>query len=80
MIEIAPPYIDTELDKNFKDRMIVHWDGPEKMPKPLPLDTFLDEAMDGVEAGKNEVGVGYGQVAFETLLGYSWRGTMSRDD
>jgi hypothetical protein len=35
------------------------------------LDTFLDEAVDGVEAGKNEVGVGYGQVAFET-----WRGAF----
>lgn len=70
--EIGPPYVDTELDKAFKEDMIARLGGPEKAPKPMELNEFLDHAMEGLMAGKDEVGVGFGQVAFDT-----WRSAFS---
>lgn len=72
IIEIGPPYVDTELDKAFKDDMIARMGGPEKAPKPMALNAFLDQAMSGLVAGKEEVGVGFGQVAFS-----AWRDAFS---
>lgn len=72
IVEICPPYVETELDKSFRDEMIARLGGPEKAPKPMPLGEFLDHAMEGLLAGRSEIGVGFGQLAFET-----WRKAFS---
>ena len=70
--EIGPPYVSTELDKDFKDDMIARFGGPEKAPKPMALKDFLDHTMEDLLAGKDEIGVGFGQVTFDT-----WRGAFN---
>jgi hypothetical protein len=65
VVEVGPPYVETELDKDFKDRMIADIGGSSNVPKAMALDAFLHEVMHGVQAGKHEVGVGFGQIAFD---------------
>ncbi|KAF3404363.1 putative oxidoreductase DltE [Talaromyces pinophilus] len=72
IVEICPPYVETELDKSFRDEMIARLGGPEKAPKPMSVSQFLDNAMEGLLVGRSEIGVGFGQAAFDT-----WRKAFS---
>ena len=74
MTDVAPPYVDTELDKDFRDRLIAALGGPEKALRPTPLDEFLDATMkelDAVEDGKpkKEISVG----PFPDMMQKAWR-------
>jgi uncharacterized oxidoreductase len=71
VVEVRPPYVETELNKDFKDRMIADMGGPSNMPKAMALDAFLDEIMHGFQASKDKIGVGFGQIAFN-----AWRGAF----
>ncbi|MGN9808898.1 SDR family oxidoreductase [Micromonospora sp. BQ11] len=53
VVEIIPPVVDTPL----------HRDLPSPPPRAMPLDVFLDRAMRGLDAGKDEIGIGLGRVS-----------------
>ena len=72
--DVAPPYVSTELDKAFKDRLVTMLGGPEKAIKPTPLDEFLDLVMkelDSSEDGqlKREIAIGH----FSKMVQKEWR-------
>ena len=74
MTDVAPPYVSTELDKAFKDRLVTMLGGPEKAIKPTPLDEFLDLVMkelDSSEDGqlKREIAIGH----FSKMVQKEWR-------
>jgi uncharacterized oxidoreductase len=53
VVEIIPPVVDTPL----------HRDLPSTPPRAMPLGTFLDRAMRGLDAGKDEIPIGLGRVS-----------------
>jgi uncharacterized oxidoreductase len=53
VVELIPPIVDTPL----------HRDLPSTPPRAMPLDTFLDRAMRGLDAGKDEISIGLGRVS-----------------
>jgi short-subunit dehydrogenase involved in D-alanine esterification of teichoic acids len=56
--EIVPPYVQTELDDHYRDRMFADMGGPSNVPKPMTLDDFLDELFKAFAQGKDEIGIG----------------------
>jgi short-subunit dehydrogenase involved in D-alanine esterification of teichoic acids len=74
VVEISPPYVgDTELGASSKDRMTRDWGGPDKLPTPMPMNDFLDQTLEGLEAGKNEFGMLHAQSLLE-----AWRGAFGQ--
>ncbi len=72
--DLAPAYVDTELDMRHKQRMIEMLGGADKVPKPTPLEDFLDDAMkelDSVVDGKpkKEIAIGH----FPEMAQEAWR-------
>jgi uncharacterized oxidoreductase len=53
VVELIPPVVDTRL----------HRDLPQTPPMAMPLHTFLDRAMRGLDAGRDEIPVGLGRVS-----------------
>jgi len=53
VVEIIPPVVDTPL----------HRDMPSTPPMAMPLDTFVDRAMRGLDGGKDEIAIGLGRVS-----------------
>ena len=72
IVEIVPPYTDTELDKEHRATSIALQGGPEKALKPMPLDEFIEQAWAGLlkadeeRRPTKEVAVGFGQVGVDT--------------
>ncbi|RFU25925.1 hypothetical protein B7463_g10413, partial [Scytalidium lignicola] len=71
---LCPSYVATELDKEFKDKLLALLGGPDKAPPATSLDDFIKDAMIGLDEKKggkpvNEVAVG----AFPQQLQTSWR-------
>lgn len=52
VVEIVPPAVATAL----------HRDQASAPPRAMPLDAFLDGALRGLDAGREEFGVGLGSV------------------
>jgi short-subunit dehydrogenase involved in D-alanine esterification of teichoic acids len=72
--DMSPPYVSTELDKAFTDRLVTMLGGPEKAIKPTQLAEFLDSAMkelDSLENGrpKREIAIGH----FSEMVQKEWR-------
>lgn len=53
VVEIIPPVVDTPL----------HRDMPAAPPMAMPLERFLDRAMRGLDAGKDEIPIGLGRLS-----------------
>lgn len=53
VVEVIPPVVDTPL----------HRDLPSAPPMAMALDDFIDRAMRGLDAGKNEIPIGLGRVS-----------------
>ena len=78
VVELAPPYVDTELDASHRE-MVGKMMGPGA-PDPMPLNEYLDDAIgkldqrvDGkplkeVAVGFSENGVGAWRKAFDPIL------------
>lgn len=45
VIELAPPYVDTDLDLVHRERNVAAQGGPEKANKPMPQDEYFEKAM-----------------------------------
>ena len=64
IIEIVPPYTDTDLDKDHRSVTVEMQGGPEKAFKPMPLEDYMLKGEDG--RAQKEVAVGLGQVGVDT--------------
>ncbi|KAJ4305085.1 hypothetical protein N0V90_000615 [Kalmusia sp. IMI 367209] len=77
VVEIVPPYVDTDLDKEHREAANAA-QGEAAFP-PMPLGEYIDEffkALDETEADgslKKEIGVGAGLLAAQT-----WRGSLGK--
>jgi short-subunit dehydrogenase involved in D-alanine esterification of teichoic acids len=72
--DLAPAYVDTELDVEHKERLIKMLGGAEKVPKPTPLEEFLDDAMKELDSlvhgrPKGEIAIGH----FPQMAQEAWR-------
>jgi uncharacterized oxidoreductase len=57
VIELAPPYVDTNLDAAFRDKTASHG------PPPMPLQEYMDKATAKLEeGGHKEVAVGFAEL------------------
>ena len=59
VVEIVAPVVDTPL----------HRDLPSPPPRLMPLEVFLDRAMRGLDAGRDEIAFGLGRVS---RIGPGW--------
>lgn len=63
VIELAPPYVDTPLDADFRGKNGVHG------PPPMPLEEYMGKATAKLEeGGHKEVAVGFAEMGQE-----AWR-------
>ena len=66
MVEVVPPYVDTDLNAAHRDQTDAMQGGKDKAVPPMPLKEYIDSfftALEQTEADgsiKNEVGVGFG--------------------
>jgi len=75
VIEIAPPYVDTTLDADFRNRLNAIMG--EKAPKPMLFDEYMDATMKQLESGEasklKEVATGSSQVRVN-----EWRSSLGK--
>ena len=72
VIELAPPYVDTILDAEHREKFIAAQGGPGKAVKPMPLEEYLDSSIEGLKQdGAKEVTVGYSKIGAS-----AWRATF----
>ena len=85
--EVVPPYVDTELDVGFKEELVKMLGGPEKAPKAIGVEEFVEMTMEGLNA-LGKMGNRKGRLLLEAsrrwwlgsgrgLLGMRWRGLVS---
>ncbi|KAI4095734.1 MAG: hypothetical protein LQ344_001451 [Seirophora lacunosa] len=77
VIELAPPYVKSELDDAHREQNVAAQGGPEKAVKPMPLEEYLDTAMAGFKAGDREIATGFSQMgasAWRTTFGPIMKG------
>ena len=58
VIEIIPPYVDTELGAGHVSQMMADLGDLAKHHVPLKLNAFLDETMKSLEQGVEEIAIG----------------------
>lgn len=59
VVELVPPYVDTAHDAAYRESFIKSQGGPDKAMKPMPLEDFMNAAMDGLkDKDAKEVAVG----------------------
>ena len=79
IVEIVPPYTDTDLDQNHREATVAMQGGRDKDFPPMPLAEYIDEVFESIEELdedrklKKEVGVGFDQAGTIT-----WRGSFSK--
>lgn len=75
VIEIAPPYVDTALDANFRGQ-VNEMMGDHASP-PMPLQEYMDKTMAELEGSKveelKEVATGFAQMGVD-----AWRGSLGK--
>ncbi|KAG0652488.1 putative oxidoreductase [Hyphodiscus hymeniophilus] len=70
VVELVPPYVDTDLDSHFRDQ-VKKLQGDRAMP-PMPLQEYMEKAtaiMD--KGGEKEVAVGFAEIGVG-----AWRGAF----
>ncbi|KAH8687676.1 hypothetical protein BGZ60DRAFT_475947 [Tricladium varicosporioides] len=73
VLELAPPYVATDLDATFKEDMVEAMGGPGKTRPPMPLEEYMASAIAEFEKeGVKEVAVGFASMAVG-----AWRGAFS---
>jgi len=73
VIEVAPPYVDTALDADFRQATIALQGGKEKATPPMPLKEYMEKTTAQLEEGDHkEVACGFaewGQGIWRTAYG-----------
>ncbi|PWY82035.1 NAD(P)-binding protein [Aspergillus heteromorphus CBS 117.55] len=79
VVEVVPPYTDTELDAASRAHTVAMQGGPEKAFAPMPLGEYIEAAWARLNApaedGKlpKEVGVGFGEMGVSV-----WRDSFGK--
>ena len=79
IVEVVPPYVDTDLDKLHREATVAMQGGADKAFPPMPLAEYMEKVFACLEEPgedgklKREIGVGFGQVGAET-----WRGSFGK--
>ena len=79
IVEVVPPYVDTDLDKLHREATVAMQGGADKAFPPMPLAEYMEKVFACLEEPgedgklKKEIGVGFGQVGAET-----WRGSFGK--
>ena len=79
IVEVVPPYVDTDLDKAHREATVAMQGGPDKAFPPMSLAEYMEKVLVSLEELgedgklKKEIGVGFGQVGAET-----WRGSFGK--
>ncbi|KAI9690326.1 MAG: putative secondary metabolism biosynthetic enzyme [Bathelium mastoideum] len=66
VVEIVPPYVDTDLNAAHRDQTDAMQGGKDKAVPPMPLEEYIDEFFTTLEQTetdgslKNEIGIGFG--------------------
>ncbi|PVH89323.1 NAD(P)-binding protein [Cadophora sp. DSE1049] len=72
VIELAPPYVDTELDVKNRDRVIEMQGGKDKATPPMPLKEYMDVTTAALEkGGQKEIATGFSAMGVN-----AWRGAF----
>lgn len=77
VVEIAPPYVETDLDNKHRERNIQIQGGPEKATKPMKLEDYMNVTMKQLAStgadGKmlKEIGTGFSEMGIN-----AWRGAF----
>jgi short-subunit dehydrogenase involved in D-alanine esterification of teichoic acids len=72
VIELAPPYVDTDLDAKFRAKTIELQGGPDKAHIPMPLKEYMDITIAQFEEGpEKEVATGFSAIGVG-----AWRGAF----
>jgi uncharacterized oxidoreductase len=73
VIELAPPYVDTDLDAGFRTEVYNLQGGEEKAAKPMPLKDYMASATAAFEQEEvpKEISVG-----FSAIGAGAWRGAF----
>jgi uncharacterized oxidoreductase len=72
VLELAPPYVDTSLNSDFRPQLVEKQGGPEKAMKPMPLEEYMQQAIAKIEAGETkEIAVGIAEIGVK-----AWRGAF----
>jgi short-subunit dehydrogenase involved in D-alanine esterification of teichoic acids len=70
VIELVPPYVDTELDSHFREEMIKA-QGDNAL-RPMPLEEYMEKATAAMEKdGVKDSAVGFAELGVST-----WRGAF----
>lgn len=72
VIELAPPYVESELDVGHREKNIAAQGGAEKAQKPMNQEEYLDKAL--VELEKEDVREA--AVGFAAMGASAWRNTF----
>ncbi|KAJ5883735.1 oxidoreductase DltE [Penicillium subrubescens] len=80
IVEVVPPYVDTELNAAHRWQTDRLQGGPDKAVQPMPLEQYIDQFFRALQAGKGpdgslreEIGVGFGARGAEV-----WRDGWQR--
>ncbi|KAI1773025.1 short chain dehydrogenase reductase, partial [Hypoxylon cercidicola] len=74
VVEVVPPYVDTDLNAAHRDQTDALQGGKDKAVLPMPLDEYIDRfftTLEQIEADgsfKNEIGVGFGAQGAQVWL------------
>lgn len=74
IVELVPPYVDTDLDAGHRKRVQELSGGEDKAVKPMPLADYMDTTMKQLEGGgaaglPKEIATGFSQMGVD-----AWRG------
>ena len=78
VVEVAPPYVESDIDIQHRERDIAIQGGPEKAAKPMKLHDYMDITMNQLAStgpdGKmlKEVGTGFSEMGIN-----AWRGAFN---
>jgi short-subunit dehydrogenase involved in D-alanine esterification of teichoic acids len=79
IVEVVPPYVDTELNAAHREQTDALQGGKDKAYPPMPLKEYIDTFFQNLEQTeadgslKKEIGVGFGAQGVEL-----WRGTFPK--
>ena len=70
VVELAPPYVATELDRDHKDRASAH--------QAMPLAEYVAAAMKELESGADEAAVGFAKMGRDAVMNDKVMGIFAR--
>lgn len=79
VVEIVPPYVDTDLNAAHRDQTDAMQGGKDKAVPPMPLEEYINSfftTLEHTEADgslKNEIGIGFGAQGVDV-----WRGGFQK--